>query len=249
MEHKGYKRIIDTASVAILFIHGIVGTPDHFDKFIPLIPDNISVHNMLLDGHGKAVRDFSHTSMKKWEDQVADAVAELSRNHEKIFIVAHSMGSLFAIDRAIACNKVQGLFLLAAPLKLFLKPKMMRNSFKVYRNKINPDDKEALAAKACYGIASDKNPFHYVGWIPRYLELFSKIRQTRKVLHMLEAPCYVYLSRRDEMVSVRSAAYLNDNPHITVKWLEASGHYYYGDSDFDFLLNEFKRFIDVAMEK
>jgi carboxylesterase len=243
MEHKEYKRIIDTASVAILFIHGIVGTPDHFDKFISLIPDDVSIYNMLLDGHGKGVRDFSHTSMQKWEDQVTNAVTELSRTHEKIYIVAHSMGSLFAIDRGMDCEKVRGLFLLAAPIKLFLRPKMIRNSIKVYRNKIKPDDKEALAAKACYGIASDKNPFHYITWAPRYFELFAKIKRTRKRLSELDVPCSVYLSRRDEMVSVKSAVYLHENPHITVKWLESSGHYYYSDSDFVFLLNEFKRFI------
>ena len=88
MEHKENKRIIKGASSAVLFIHGIIGTPNHFDRFIPLIPGDVSVHNILLDGHGNSVTDFSHTSMKKWESQVTDAVAELSKTHEKIYIVA-----------------------------------------------------------------------------------------------------------------------------------------------------------------
>ena len=154
------------------------------------------------------------------------------------------MGSLFAIDQAIDCTKVQGLFLLASPLKLLIKPRMVKNTLKVYRNKIKPNDAEALAAKACYGIMPDKNPFHYIGWIPRYLELFAKIKRTRKRLPELCAPCYVFLSRKDEMVSVKSAKYLNENPNVKVNWLENSSHYYYGGRDFEILSEEFESFIN-----
>ena len=244
MEHKEYKRIINGASSALLFIHGIVGTPDHFDRFIPLVPEGVSVHNMLLDGHGKSVTDFSHASMKKWESQVAESLEKLAETHEKIYIVAHSMGSLFAIDGAIDCKKVQGLFLLAAPIKLFIRPRMVRNSIKVYCNRIKDDDAEALAAKACYGISPDKNPFHYVGWIPRYLELFAKIKKTRKRLLDLAVPCRVFLSRKDEMVSVSSADYLNENPNVKINWLDNSTHYYYGGGDFEIILETFERLID-----
>ena len=69
--HKEYKRIVENSPKALLFIHGILGTPNHFDPFMPLVPENLSVYNMLLDGHGKSVRDFTKTSMEKWENQVA----------------------------------------------------------------------------------------------------------------------------------------------------------------------------------
>ena len=113
MEHKEYLKINPTASIAILFIHGIVGTPNHFNPFIPLVPSTVSVYNLLLDGHGKAVKDFSSTSMKKWEEQVERAVIQLSETHKKIYIVAHSMGSLLAIEQALRNSKVSKLFLLA----------------------------------------------------------------------------------------------------------------------------------------
>ena len=75
MEHKEYINIHEDSTTAILFIHGIVGTPNHFNDFIPLIPKTFSVYNMLLDGHGKGVKDFSKTSMEKWKIQV-DSVVE-----------------------------------------------------------------------------------------------------------------------------------------------------------------------------
>ena len=243
MEHKEYKRMNPDASVAILFIHGIVGTPNHFSEFVSRVPERISVYNLLLDGHGGSVQDFSHTSMQKWENQVRDAVDELTLSHTSLYIVAHSMGTLFAIDRAIENEKVKGLFLLAVPLKIAPKLRMVSNLCKVYFDKIKPDDKVALAAKRCYGIARDKNLFHYFGWIPRYLELFAKAKRTSKRLVELHTPAVAYQSARDELVSTASAKVLRQNKTISAVELKSSGHYYYAPADFEFLLKEFERFL------
>lgn len=243
MEHKEYRRINSDSDVVILFIHGILGTPNHFHAFISLVPRSVSVCNLLLDGHGKGVKDFSKTSMKKWEAQVAAVVEELSLTHEKIYIVAHSLGTLLAMEQAVRNPKITKLFLLAVPLRLSLKPKMASNSLKVYFNKIRPDDHEALAAQKCYGVARDKNPFHYFGWIPRFLELFAKIRQTRKLVKLVEADCAVYQSGNDEMVARQSVKYLKNNPYIAVKELENSGHYYYDKEDFDDLIGGFRNML------
>ena len=242
MEHKQYIRICENASAAVLFIHGIVGTPNHFREFVPLVPEHMSLYNLLLDGHGKSVRDFSKTSMEKWETQVTSVVEELSATHRKIYIVAHSLGTLLAIEQAVKNEKICKLFLLAVPLCLRLKLKVMTNSMKVYFDRIRPDDYEAQAAKNCYGIAQDRNPLHYLGWIPRFLELFAKIRQTRKTLEQLTTPCVVYQSDRDEMVSNRSEKYLF-KPNISVKRLAKSGHYCYDRYDFALLKSELQKML------
>ena len=245
MEHKEYRRICGNSSTAVLFIHGIVGTPNHFNELVSLVPEYISVLNLLLDGHGKGPKDFSKTSMAKWETQVAAAVEELSLTHDKIYIVAHSLGTLLAIEQAIINQKVCKLFLLAVPLRLSLKPKMAINAGKVYFGKIRPDDYEALAAEKCYGIGRDNNIFNYIGWIPRFMELFSKIRQIRKMIGLLKTACSVYQSGEDEMVSKRSKKYLENYPNISVNELKKSGHYYYEEKDFAFLMAEFKEMLNT----
>lgn len=241
--HKEYKRIAAQPGKAILFIHGIVGTPNHFSSFLEMIPQSYSVHNILLDGHGKQVKDFSNTSMRKWEQQVQDAVEELSRHHKEIYIVAHSMGCLLGIEQAIRNSKVTKLFLLAAPIKLFLKPQMVITSAGVYFGNKETDNERLAAAKRCYGIAQDKNLFHYLGWIPRYMELFSKISQTRRILHKLNTPCIVFQSAKDEMVSKRAIKCLTKNPCISVTLLQNSSHYYYKNCDFKLLTEAFIAFI------
>lgn len=242
MEHKELKRLVPGARTAVLFIHGIVGTPNHFAQFIPLVPDSYSVYNLLLDGHGKGVKDFSNTSMKKWEAQVSAAVRTLSETHDSIYIVAHSMGTLFAIEQAVADPKVKKLFLLAVPIKLFLKPPAVVNSTKVLFDKIDPDDPIAVAAKMCYGIEGDKNLLKYIGWIPRYLELFQKIIETQHRLPELFTSCRAYQSYNDELVSRSSVPYLESFGAITVNVLQHSSHYYYTQEDMAYLLREFQNY-------
>ena len=50
MKYREYIRDIPNSKVAVLMIHGIVGTPAHFRELIPIIPDNCTIHNILLNG-------------------------------------------------------------------------------------------------------------------------------------------------------------------------------------------------------
>ncbi len=241
--HTEYKRTVERANKAVLFVHGIVGTPNHFKSLIPLVPENISVYNILLDGHGKSAKDFANTSMKKWKEQVSLAVEELSENHDCIYVVGHSLGTLLAIEQAVNCAKITRLFLLAVPLKVSLKPKLFANSLKVYFGRIDPQNEELKAALECYGVANEKNPLRYIPWIPRFLELFSQIRHIRRTIDLLHTPTVACQSCKDEMVSQKSKAILADNPCISVVELKNSGHFYYEKTDYALLENEFIKFI------
>lgn len=243
MAHNEWKRVSEQAEKAILFIHGIVGSPDHFIRFVELVPQNISVYNILLDGHGKGPKEFSRSSMKKWELQVQKAVDELAATHQEICVVAHSMGTLLAIEQGYKCPKVSKLFLLAVPIQVFVKPEMLPLSAKIFFDCVRESDVRGIAAQACYGIQPDKNLLHYVGWVPRYLELFRKIRETRRNLHRLDVPCRAYQSIEDELVSKSSAKYLRNHSAMEVFELKHSGHFYYDQPDFNSLQADFMNFI------
>lgn len=243
MVHKEYRRVVPNADTAVLLIHGILGTPNHFAPFLPLIPVEYSVHNLLLKGHGGSVRAFSQASMATWEAQVKAALAELLSTHKKVYIVAHSLGTLLALEQAVHTEGIGGMFLLAVPLRLFLRPVLVKTSMKVWLNRIRPEDAWGLAARDCCSITQERNPLLYLGWIPRFLELFRKIRQVRKALPGVQVPCRVYLSRKDEMVSVRSARLLACNERFLVQFLENSGHFYYPPQVLSHLQTEFSKFI------
>lgn len=242
--HDEYKHIINGAQTAVLFIHGILGTPNHFKDFLPLVPDSYSVHNILLDGHGKGVKEFSNTSMKIWKNQIDVAVDKLLKSHKQIIIVAHSMGTLFAMQQAIKRpDKIKGIFLLATPLKIGIKFKMFSNSAKLYFNKIRPDDVEVIACKKACGINLDKRFWLYFGWVPRFLELFKEIKYTRQLIKNITVPCLVFQSKNDEMVSKKTIDIINNYPNIKIEILSKSSHFYYFKDDYKKMLSEYKNFI------
>lgn len=241
MEHREYLRLVDGADTAVLFIHGILGTPNHFAAFLPLVPPNWSVHNLLLDGHGKGVRDFSRTSMERWQAQVEEAAQNLEKTHKRLLIIGHSMGTLLAIRWALRPeSKAAGLFLLACPLKLRLRFRMVATSAKVYWGWVRPGDRPAQAAMEACGIHHEWQLWRYMGWIPRFLELFQQIRWTGQQLSQLHTPCHVFQSARDEMVSGEAAKRMEGRAEVTV--LPNSSHFYYDPQDLQTILDSFTVF-------
>ena len=121
MDHSSQIRMVDGAKTAVLFIHGIVGTPRHFSHVLPLVhhvPENMSFYNLRLPGHGGSVEDFTKSSMQQWKAEVWKVFHQLAENHEKIVIVGHSMGTLFALQLAVEFpDQVAFLFLIASPIR------------------------------------------------------------------------------------------------------------------------------------
>ncbi len=248
MIHQEYSRILPDSKTVVVFIHGIVGTPNHFKDLVPLVPEEFSVCNMLLDGHGKGVKEFAKTSMKKWKNQVHEKIAELSETHENILIVAHSMGTLFAIKEALSNPKIKELFLLAVPFKVGIKPAMFSNSMMLYLGGSKKDNPRIAAQKNAYGVENDLRFWRYIGWIPRYLELFGEIRRVRPLAKQIPIPCQAFQSRKDEVVSRSAMKYLQENPRISARFLEGSTHCYYAPQAWEELLCAFEKTMAQAKD-
>ena len=231
MEHREYKRMVPGADTAVLFVHGILGTPNHFRELIPLeqlVPEDWSVYNVLLDGHGGNVDDFANSSMTVWRAQVKAAFEELDRTHEHVVVAAHSMGTLFAIQLAVEFpEKIPFLFLLGVPLRPHMRFGMMRDCL---RMAIGTLPKDSVLWKAT-SVTATNRIWKYVRWIPRYLELFREIGATERILHQLKSPCTAYQSRKDELVSNRTYPVLKRSGVMTVHELNDSTHFYYVDGD------------------
>ena len=50
------KRLLPGAACAVLFVHGILGSPAQFAPFLLLVPQDWSFCNLLLQGHGGGAR-------------------------------------------------------------------------------------------------------------------------------------------------------------------------------------------------
>ena len=242
-KHVEYKRIVDGARVAVLMVHGILSTPNHFRELIPLIPKDYSVYAMVTDGHCSTVKNFSKSSLKSWEKSVKDAAEELLKTHDEIYMVGYSLGTLLSIDEAINNPRITRLFCLAVPIKVGFRLRMIPMAYKIYTKNIKDDDIITLALSESYGTTDSKNLLEYLGWVPRFIDLFIKIGRVRKNLGNLKTPCVAFQSKCDELVSPQSIEILRRESNIKVEVLENSTHFYYDPTELLYLQKSFIDFL------
>ncbi len=240
MAHEEILRLVPRAKNALLLVHGILGSPDHFRDLIPLVPEGWSLCVLLLDGHGGTVEDFSRTSMDRWKAQVSRRVEELLATHENLVIGAHSMGTLFAIQEAIDHpDRIRALFLLGSPMRVFVQPRSAGNSLKYCFGILDESDQSAVDMAKEVSVKLTPWLHRYIFWLPRFLELFAEIRRVRALLPRLNVPTQVFQSKQDELVSPRSCADFQGFAAIECVLLEDSGHFGYGQADLKFLQTRF----------
>ena len=240
MKHKEKQKTVANANLAILFIHGIVGSPNHFNKFIEALPEDVSYRAILFSGHGGSVKDFGKAKMEIWRKQAEEAANALLKAHDKLIIVSHSMGTLFAIQEYVKNpDKIPALFLINTPQKVYIHPVMLKYAFYFLRGKAPKRDKIAQAALESISVDKDLKIWRFFGWIPRFLELFLEIRKTRRLLPEIKAKTLVFQSRKDELVRKSSLKLLLPHKRIKTTMLEKSTHFYYDENEMDLMVSEF----------
>ncbi|MBP3414321.1 MAG: alpha/beta fold hydrolase [Clostridia bacterium] len=227
MDHREYIRAIDDADTAVFMVHGINSTPRHFDWLIPYLPENWSIYNILLDGHGGSVKDFSNTSMKKWKQQVDGWLRKLSAQYANILVVGYSMGTLLTMELTQKYPCIKAMLLFNVPLKVFVRPVMAVRVLKFSFGKVNKNNPAELATYNDIGMKLEPWLWKYLAWIPHYISLLRLCRQCRKVAPVLNIPCHVLFGKKDELVSVKSKRYFENNPYANSFIFENSGHFYY----------------------
>ena len=226
--HSEYKRIIPGAAAAVLFVHGINATPRFFDGYIAALPEDISVHSLLLPGHGGSVRAFGRHSAQEWESHVRAALDALRATHARVYIMAHSLGTLLSIREAVRDdNRIAGMLLLCVPLRIWSKPTAWGG--KLAKGLAGKAAREEL--QSCYGHEVDARIWRYIGWVPRYLELFRLSREARQRVGQVKVPTVVFMAGRDEQVSLRSETCMAGNPAITLKRMPRSTHHLFTPAD------------------
>lgn len=216
----------------IVFVHGIIGSPVRFCDFYPLIPESFSYVKVVLDGHGKKARDFSRTSLKKWEDQILSLLRLLKEKGQKVIYVGHSLGCLFGLcDSLLPEDLISSLFLLNVPLRPKLSFMTVRECLKCTFTKPENYDEMTRILKDNCCIELSKNPFVYLGWIPRFLDLFKKVRETRKIVPLVKTECICFHSGKDELVRKKALDDLRRNPSFEIHVQKDAGHYYLPEAD------------------
>lgn len=235
MNHEPTIRIQPNADTAVLFIHGILGSPTQFRTTIPLedmVPPEYSVCNVLLPGHGGTAKEFGNSSMAAWKAYAEEIFDALCQTHKRVILVGHSMGTLLALQLALAHpEKVSRLLLIEVPLRVGIKGFGARNIIRWSRGKLNIQDSlQASTMKGC-SVQPAPSLWRYAGWIPRLLELIRFMHQTAKKVGSLTVPAIAYQSLQDELVSDRSARILSSCDRVDVRYFKTSTHFYFAPDE------------------
>lgn len=82
------------AEVAVLCVHGFRSTPSDFGPLPEaLAGEGVFVRAMLLPGHGTSAEELATTEWESWVDAVRAEYAALRERHERVHVVAFSMGA------------------------------------------------------------------------------------------------------------------------------------------------------------
>ena len=231
--HKPFFLENSESSSVVVFIHGFMGSPQHFEGLAKSIQaQGHSVASLLLPGHASTAKAFSLSTMEMWQDHVNTEVERLTFTYRSIFLVGHSMGCLLAINAAIKyCEKVTGLYLIACPFVLngfSMQSLRVRLKQTFYRK--NHPMKSAYIA----GSSVPLTPGLIWRSIKPAAELKKLMRVTKENLCNVRAPVTAVYSPADEIVSMKSLDVLKSGlTHATFDYvaLSDSNHAYYPDPE------------------
>ena len=242
--HKPFMNEKKDSKTIIIFVHGIVEGPDQFKAFAKAIEEDYSYSAVLLNGHGTSGRNFVRSNKDKWIETVEREIVKYKDNYENIILVGHSMGSLISILLSLKYkDKVKGLVLIATPLKVFVKWRIIRSSIRYIFKK---EENDKLAKEIAKMVSVDRcSLLTYMKWTFRYMDLFYLIYITKKHLNEINVPTLVVQSQNDELVSYKSLKVFKNKLKNKYKifQLKNSGHFCYLDNELKDLLKEFKLFI------
>lgn len=234
-------------SVRIIFTHGIMGNNRIFDPLIEEVSGwqgDISCECVTLPGHGGNALDFAASSMAKWQECLDNHVAAAQRQYDHVILVGHSMGGLLSVQSALTYPlKVRGLFMLALPLKISMKPRYAANAVCAAMGWRKGCANVSATIEAA-GV-SDSNLFHYIATTPRYIELFQKSARTCDLLDRVSIPMLAVLSENDSIVSFASAR-VAEKAGAQVCRLRESDHFLYTQREMQLCRGRFRMFVSAC---
>lgn len=209
-------------SLATLFVHGICG---HYSQFAGL-PDIAArfgtSETFLLPGHGGAFSTLLKTGVDDWLGDVDQRLDRLSRSHDEVILVGHSLGALLSLYAAYKNPfRVKRIFLWAAPLGIS-RTSSLRQKLKYRRAQTPKTAGIRLTDLLSVGLPT---PLEGLRMLPLLSDIVSFSKRCEIVYPTLPFDITGFQVQYDEVVDPdRSMRLLKTNVRANVHLLTESSH-------------------------
>lgn len=233
----------ETSELAILYIHGIMGSPLEMGRFFDALKrENIRFRALLLPGHGSNGFDFARTNANAWQTHVNQELADLKKTASKIILIGHSLGGLLALNASLQ-SPVDGIVLINTPIKTRISFQQISMSLRVLFSNGNTDDRMIRTYRETFSVSLN-DWWTMPLWIPRLLDIRHISRKTAQILNEVNVPVILFQSIRDETVNPLSAEILKrglGDQLLSLTYLSKSTHAYFVEDEFKEIIKGIKR--------
>lgn len=229
---------------AIVYIHGIMGSPVQFLPLRQAVRSlDVDSYALQLPGHGQSGREFIRSTHVQWQDYAHEEIARV-RKARRLILVGHSMGGLLCLSYA-AAHGADGIVLINTPARMHVTRRMITMGARSMFSSPARDDEYMRACRANRGVSGVKL-HQYLFFLKPMGGLRPLIRQAMAGLHQIHAPTMIFQSRLDETVRVCSARDISagmTHAPVQLNYLEHSYHFYFPDEDERRLACAFRDFV------
>ena len=230
----------------MVFIHGFMGSPNQFADLAEAVQSlGGGTVSLLLPGHGAGMEELAKARACHWQNHVQKEIENIRAACKKIFLVGHSMGALLALNASLVKeNRISGLVLIAAPLKVHLFHP--RSLFRKLRLILFRKQHKVKAAYIQSNSLQTSGILSCLLAIRPMLEVYRLAKKTRKGLGEVSVPVYMFHSKKDETSAYKSAALLYaglKNTERRLFPLEKSWHAFYDAEERKTIKKELLAFI------
>ena len=236
--------------VGALMVHGLGGTQFDFGNLVASINQaGIETHVLLLPGHGSQPEDLLNVRAEDWLECVRAEYRRLLPQYGTLHVIGMCMGSLLCLELVKQEKHSAGQLVLLAP-PVFLDgwslPWYRSLRYLGYclpgisaRWRVDEDEPFGIKNEMMRKVVKSKllkgGGFHYL-WVPLYcIQQMDRLRRwVMRDLNLITCPCLVVHAREDELTSLRSAYFLQQqigSARVQLSVLENSYHMVCLDND------------------
>lgn len=247
---------VGEGSTALLLLHGINDTPFVYKQMATYLGQHHHVRVMRMPGFGEPVSAYSAHNAEDWISQVRSEAKSLRQNHDRVIIVAHSLGGAVTVQTILRAGKDQhelfdGVVLLAPAIEVSnrrspILPVQVWHQlsgallFTKYTHSPFPPDTQDPEIKDF----PNRTPF-----TPRSViaDTFRLIESNRGRATEISLPVLLAISEKDEVTDhAASAKWFEQlpSPRKKLVWINQSGHQMQYDLGWQQIADEILQFVD-----